>query len=256
MPSFMRISLIAIALLMSSWAAAQYRHFDNLEVQLGFKNHKADQGDFGFAYNDDTVTIERTRNFGPPDIQAIIGIGTEFELRNNFYLGVKGEFNITNATGGGFQVGAGYRLKLNYFMRIQPELLLSWATVLDTLGRVSYSPRQLTLNGVKFWPGDELTAMYRSHQYGLQPKISLVADFAKKFEFRYTMMYQMNFIYNQAIQIRSGLTNAEPVKTAVPFRSEFMTTTLDGEALEKPLLRPSGFTVRVGLAYKFPIKRR
>lgn len=242
-------------LLVSSVAGAQYRHFDNIELQLGFKNQKADQGYFDFMYEDDTVTLQRNKRYGPPDMQALLGLGAEIELTDNIYLGVKGELNLTNVSGAGFQVGAGYRLKLNYFMRLQPELLFSWATIVDTIGRVNYSPNQLTVNGITFWSDDEITAFYRSHQYGIQPKLTLVADFAERFEFRYTMMYQMNMVYNQGIQLRGNITPGQKVRTTIPFRSEFMTTTLDDVPLEKPIFRPSGFTVRVGLAYKLPLNR-
>lgn len=252
----MRAFLFCTLLFASSFATAQYRHFDNIEMQLGFKNQKADQGRFGFVYTDDTINVQREKEYGAPDMQALIGIGAEFELKNNFYLGVKGEFNITNVSGWGLQLGAGYRLKLNYFMRLQPELLVSWATIVDTIGLVSYSPSQLKLNDITFWPNSELWGFYRAHQYGIQPKLTLVADFAERFEFRYTMMYQMNFIYNQAVQLRGEISPEQNVRTTLPFRSELMTTTLDGEPLEKPIFRPSGFTVRVGFAYKLPLNRR
>ena len=249
--------MVLLSLIFNSMlAGAQYRHFDNFEMQLGFKNHKATPGRFEYEYNNDTVSIGRGVNLGPPDMQVLIGAGMEFEIKNNIYLAVKGEYNLTNERGGGAQLGAGYRLKLNYFMRLQPELLLSWGMLVDTIGVTSPSASPFRINDITFWPNYEIVSFYKTQYYGVQPKLSLVAEFASNWEFRYTMMYQVNFVYNQAVQLRGNISPTQDVRTSVPFRSEFMTTTFDGEPLTKPLYRSSGFTVRAGFAYKFPLNRR
>jgi len=248
-----RLYFLILSIFCFFGAKAQYRHFDNFEVQLGFKNFKVDQGSLFFRH--DTLQpqasfISGKNTIGSPYLLTVFSIGYEAELVNDFYLGVKSEINVKGIKGGGLQVGLGYRLHLNYFLRLQPELLLSWGMITDTIGGTNYSPNPLELKGVLFWEDADISVLYRGQQYGFQPKLSLVAEFAQKFEFRFTMMYQVALVYNQAF-VFSGATG--PVQTGsvlMPFRDEHMVVSFNDEELTKAIYRPSGLSARVGFAYK------
>ncbi|MBI1183188.1 hypothetical protein GC194_02870 [bacterium] len=249
---------LVIFILLSSFfgpikSLAQYHHFDNLEVQVGFKNFKVDYGDLFFRR--DTLLpepsfIQGRNKIGSPNSITLLSIGYETELKNNLFLSTKTEFNLKGARGMGIQLGAGYRFHLNYFLRLQTELLFSWGMVSDTIGSTTYSPSPLLMNGIQFWPDAEVHAIYRGQQYGMQPKVTFVADFAKKFEFRFTMMYQVAFIYNQVFVFSGDLIPGQQGHFSVPFRDPYTVVQFNNAPPEKALYRPSGLSARMGFAYK------
>lgn len=258
-PRMTRISLyplaacMALAVALPGLAKAQYRDFHNLELQFGFKNFKVDHGNFFFSHDTllpDTSGVSARHDIGSPNSISLLSLGFETQLPHGIFLSTKAEVNVRGPLGGGFQIGAGYRFRLNYFMRIQPEILLSWGILYDTLGAVSYFPSPLTLSGIRFWEGAEITAIYRGQQYGFQPRMTFVADFAPKWEFRFTMMWQVALAYNQAVVLSGPIGPVQTGRVAIPFRQPYMLTAFEGAALDKALYRPSGLSARVGIAFK------
>ncbi len=240
-------------------AKAQFRDFDNLEVQYGFKGFKVDAGNFYFRHDTlkpDTAFVTGRHKIGAPDIMNLLSIGYEAQIFDNVFISAKTDFNIggrnvSRIAGMGIQIGGGYRHKLNYFMRLQGEFLLSWGTITDTLGYTSsYAPKTLYLNGIQFQESVPLTSFYRGQQYGFQPKLSLVANFSPLMEFRFTMIYQVALIYNQAIVLEGQVGPSQTEKITLPFRNENTIVTFDDLPLEKAVYRPSGFSARAGLAIK------
>lgn len=245
--AFFLISLVFIS------AKAQHHHFDNLEVQLGFKNFKVDPGSMFFRHDTlfpDTAFIQGRNNIGAPNLLTILSIGYEAEVYDDLFLSIKTEFNTKGVPGMGVQLGMGYRLNLNYFMRLQGEFLLSWGMVTDTMGSTSYSPSPLMLQGIRFADTAQITSFYRGQQYGFQPKITLVADITSRLEFRATMMYQIALVNNQAVVIEGAIGPSQTEKVVLPFRDENTVVTFDDLIPEKALYRPSGFSARAGFAYK------
>ncbi|MFY0673759.1 MAG: hypothetical protein JXQ87_10155 [Bacteroidia bacterium] len=253
---------IVFALFVASAAFSQYRDFDNFEIQVGFKGFRVTPGSFSFRHDTlypDTAFVQGRHAIGSPNNMNLLSIGYEAQVYDNIFVSVKSDFNIGSNNrkripGLGIQLGAGYRYNLNYFMRLQGEFLLNWGMLTDTLGFTSsYSPERLTLKGIQFQPNTQLTAFYRGQQYGFQPKISLVANMTPLLEFRFTMMYQVALVYNQAIEIEGEIGPDQTEKVILPFRSEYTQVMFDDLPPEKAIYRPSGFSARVGFAYKLPV---
>lgn len=250
------------ALFISVASFSQFRDFDNLEIQLGFKGFRATPGSFSFRHDTlipDTSFVQGRHAVGSPNNMNLLSIGYEAQVHENIFVSVKTDFNIGSNNrkripGMGIQLGAGYRYKFNYFMRLQGEFLLSWGMLSDTLGYTTdYRPERLMLNGIQFQPNTQFTTFYRGQQYGFQPKLSLVANMTSLLEFRFTMMYQVALIYNQAIKLEGEIGPGQTKKVVLPFRSEHTQVLFDDLTLERAIYRPSGFSVRVGFAYKLPI---
>ncbi|MGB0429003.1 MAG: hypothetical protein ACPGLV_00920 [Bacteroidia bacterium] len=238
---------------------AQFRDFDNFELQYGFKGFKVDAGNVYFRHDTvipDTSFVLGNGKIGAPEIMNLLSIGYEAQVYDNIFVSAKTDFNIggrgvSRIAGMGVQLGAGYRYKLNYFMRLQGEFLLSWGVVTDTMGSTSsYNPRPLTLSGIQFVDTASLTTFYRGQQYGFQPKVSLVAEFSPRLELRFTMMYQIALVYNQSVVLEGLVGPNQTERVNLPFRNENTNVTFNDLPLEKPLYRPSGFSARAGLAFK------
>lgn len=250
-----RLLWTIILSVITSGVFAQYRHFDNLEVQIGFRSYKATPGIFSFRHDTlqpDSSGIAGQNKLNIPGVPLVLSVGYEFEIKDNFFASARADFNLNNVVGNGIQVGAGYRHKLNYYLRIQPEIMFSWASVTDSIGKgeTGYYPGAPRLGGKRFWDSLPITAMYRNHHYGIQPKITLVAEFGGRFEFRYTMMYTIGLVNNQAILLRGNVAPNQPDEVLLPFRSEYTTVTVDGQEPTKAIYRLGGFSARAGLAVK------
>ena len=240
---------------LASGLFAQYRHFDNFEFQIGFRSYKVEPGLLSFGHDTlspDSSGIAGQNPLNVPGIPLVLSVGYEFEIKNDFFASAKADFNLTSVVGRGIQIGAGYRYDLNYFMRIQPEIMVSWNRVTDSIGKgkTGYYPGAPRLGGKRFWDSLPITAMYRNEQFGIQPKITFVAEFADRFEFRYTMMYTLGLVNNQAILLRGLVAPNQPDEVLLPFRSEHTRVFVDDKIPTKAIYRSGGFSARVGLAVK------
>lgn len=234
---------------------AQYRNFDNFEIQIGFKSYKADPGVLSFQHDTlepDTAGIKGRNAISVPGMPLVLSAGYEFEVKDDFFVSLKGDLNLNNVTGWSVQAGGGYRYELNYFLRVQPELMLSWSSVTDSIGRseTKYYPGAPRLGGIRFWDSLPITAMYKNQQFGIQPKITLVAEFGGVFEFRYTMMYTLGLANNQAILLRGNIAPNQTDQVVLPFRNEHTTVLVDDKPPTKAIYRSGGFSAKVGLAVK------
>ena len=247
------IAIFILVLLASQTFAQRNTLFDAFELQLGFKNTKADKGVFSYRMDSimpDTASMWGSKAIGPTESIVFLGGGVEIDLGNRFFAAAKGAVYLKGAKGGEFALGLGYRFRLNYFLRLHPELLVSWTSFQDSIGKLSYTPDQMTLIDMRFMRDARLTTYYKNQQYGFQPKLSFIADVGDKFEFRFTLMYQLGIIYNQSLVVKGAITTGQDGKKVLPFRKEELITKFDGEDLTKSLYRSSGFSARVGFAIK------
>lgn len=249
-----RYFLLLISLLLLLSAGAQRFDYHNLNVQIGHKGYISDFGDLSLSYVYDTLsskTIRSNGRFAPELNYLTLETGFEFQVEDEWLVSVKGDFHLNGIKGYSLMAGAAYRYRLNYFMRLQPELLLTYNYVSDTIGGVSRSEDTLVFSDGGFFNETPIIGFYRNSGMAMQPRLSFIADVNDFLEFRFTAIQQISFLNSEQWYLEGEVISGQKTSAEVPFSSERFSYTLEDMPPEKALIRMQGFSFRAGFALKF-----
>lgn len=254
----MKRFLLPFILLLSLSANAQFDNYHNVELSLGFKPLLVNTNSFSYRFvRADTIdTNVVTSNFDlePPQPPLILQAGLAFHIKDNFLAVARAwrMMNQTETTTWGFSIGAAYRWKINYFIRVQPELRFFYGQSALLMGNVNYTGGQLRFEDVQFLEGTDVQGVYQNRNFSMVPAAKLIVDMTKRWEFRVSAAYHIGLVNRQGILLQSVVVPGQPISKFVSLKEETASIQQnDGTIPDKPLIRFSRTSVKVGVGWKF-----
>ena len=250
-----QLIIILVLFCQINWAKAQIKNWHSVGIETGIRSLKIGHSLAQYRYLNysptDTSTISGQIEAIPPNTQMLIGLGADWYLKNDWVLVTKIDFQLNKNKGFGFQVGAARRYRLNYMIKLQPELLFNFSRNSFEAG----TQQVQTINNVPFYSDTlndyELELNYRLLNYSLQPGLRMLVKLSNILELRLLAQYNVGLLNSQSLIIKGNLSPFQTTTTRISFTDENMDVEAEGEPISKSLIQLGGFSARIGLALRF-----
>lgn len=245
-----------ILLIIGTAAKAQFKNYNNYELSIGYKSLNTYNSSFNYQYLT-TDSLNQNLITGNLKVEAITPqilaqFGTDFYIKKNWIVVARGWVMPFNLSTWSAAIGAGYRLDLNYFMRIQPEFRLAYCQVSLPMGNIAYTGQRLTFEDVKFYSGAPVEAFYRNQNISLEPALKMIADVSRRWELRFSASYHIGMLNREGVLFKSEVIPNQSARKYVPFKAETSSVYIDDSgSIDRVLVRVSGINMKAGLGFKF-----
>lgn len=255
----MKRFLLPFVMLLSLSASAQFDNYNNLELSIGYKPLLVNTNTFSYRFvrvdtiDTNTNVVTSTFDLAPPQPPIILQGGLSIHVKDNFLAVLRAwrMLNTTETTTWGFSIGAAYRWKINYFIRLQPELRFFYGQSSLPMGPVNYTGRQLNFDDIQFVEGTPVEGIYRNRNFSMVPAAKFIVDIKRRWEFRFSAAYHIGLVNSQGVILQSSVVPGQPISRFVSLKEETAEILQDGKAPDKPLIRFSRTSVKVGIGWKF-----